>query len=89
MTGPLFVAAAAAMLAIAVPYVWRVIAGPTVFDRLVGLNGIGTKVAVLVVIAGLAYDRVDMFVDLALGFLLLNIVTTLLIAKHVRRTRRA
>lgn len=79
-----YLAAAAAMLLIAVPYVHRIVRGPTVFDRVVALNGIGTKVAVLMVLVGLIHGRPGMFIDMALAFFLLNIITTLLIARYVR-----
>ena len=89
MIEELFSGAGVAMLGLAVPYLGFVIRGPTVFDRLVALNAIGTKVAVLTVVAGVLYGRLDMFVDLALGFVLLNVVTTLLIARYVRDRKRA
>ena len=68
----------------AVPYVWRAIAGPTVFDRVIALNAIGTKTAVLFVMIGLVDGRLDMYVDLALGLILLNLFIRLLVAKYVR-----
>lgn len=83
MTG-VFVIVLAAVLLLMLPYTLRIINGPTVFDRIVGLNGIGTKVPVALVMVGLLYDRVDMFVDLALALFLLNLFTTLLVAKYVR-----
>jgi len=83
MTG-VFVIVLAAVLLLMLPYTLRIINGPTVFDRIVGLNGIGTKVPVALVMVGLLYGRVDMFVDLALALFLLNLFTTLLVAKYVR-----
>jgi multicomponent Na+:H+ antiporter subunit F len=60
--------------------VWR----KSFFDRLLALNGIGTKAGILVVLVGLIYGRLEMFVDIALALFLLNFVTTLLVAKLVR-----
>ncbi len=60
----------------------RVIKGPTVIDRLVGVNVIGTKVTVLMVIMGLIFERVDMFVDIAIGYGLLNFITSIAAAKY-------
>jgi multisubunit Na+/H+ antiporter MnhF subunit len=37
------------------------------------------------VITGMVYGRIDMFVDLALAIYLLNLFTTLLIARYVRQ----
>ena len=64
-------------------YLYRVIRGPTVFDRLLGLNGISTKAIILLVVIGTVYDRVDMFVDISTGYALLNLVSALAIAKYL------
>jgi multicomponent Na+:H+ antiporter subunit F len=58
--------------------------GPTIFDRVVALNGMGTIIPVLLVLIGLLYNREDMFVDMALALFLLNLFMTLLIARYVR-----
>jgi multicomponent Na+:H+ antiporter subunit F len=78
-----------ALLGLAVPYVIRVANGPTVFDRIVGLNGLGTKAPVLLVLTGLLFERAPMFVDLALALFLLNLFVTLLVARYVRAKRSA
>jgi multicomponent Na+:H+ antiporter subunit F len=64
-------------------YLYRVLRGPTVFDRVLGLNGISTKAIILLVVMGTFYDRVDMFVDIAIGYALLNLVGSLAIAKYL------
>jgi multicomponent Na+:H+ antiporter subunit F len=79
-----FQVAAVAAMALSIPYLWRVVVGPGVLDRLVALNGMGSKIPVVVVLVGLSYERADMFVDIALGIFLLNLVTTLLVAKFVK-----
>jgi multicomponent Na+:H+ antiporter subunit F len=78
-----FAGAAGIILLVIAPFMIRVIRGPTIFDRVVGLNGIGTLIPVFMVIVGLFYDNVDMFVDLAIALYLLNLFTTLLIARYV------
>ena len=60
----------------------RMFKGPTVIDRLVAVNVIGTKATVLIVILGVLFDRVDMFVDIALGYGLLNFITSIAAAKY-------
>lgn len=64
-------------------YLYRVVRGPTVFDRLLGLNGISTKAIVLLVVIGTVYDRLDMFVDISTGYALLNLVSALAVAKYL------
>ena len=44
---------------------YRAVFGPTVLDRLIGVNAIGSKTTALLILIGLIYDRVDMFVDIA------------------------
>lgn len=81
---PLFIGVGVAMLLLTLPFLARVITGPTIFDRVVALNSVGTLAAAVLVVVGLIYDRVDMFIDLALAVFLLNLFTTLLIARYVR-----
>lgn len=77
------------ILVVIASFMARIIVGPTIFDRVVALNAIGTLVPVLMVLTGLMYGRVDMFVDLALALYLLNLFTTLLIARYVRAKAEA
>ncbi len=70
-------------------YLYRVLRGPTLFDRVLGLNGILTKAIILLVVIGTVYERVDMFVDIATGYALLNVVGALAIAKFLEQRGRA
>ena len=64
-------------------YLYRVLLGPTVFDRVLGLNAISTKAIILLVVIGTVYGRVDMFVDISTGYALVNLVGSLAIAKSL------
>ena len=64
-------------------YLYRVLRGPTVFDRVLGLNGISTKVILLLLVIGTANERVEMFVDIALGYAVLNIIGGLAVGKYL------
>ena len=66
-------------------YLFRVLKGPTIFDRVLGLNGISTKAIILLVVIGIVYDRVDMFVDISTGYALLNLVGALAVAKYLEQ----
>ena len=68
-----------------VVYLYRVVRGPTVFDRVLGLNGISTKAIVLLVVIGTVFERVEMFVDISTGYALLNLVSALAIAKFLEQ----
>ena len=48
-------------------YLYRVVRGPTIYDRILGLNGISTKAIILLVVIGTVYERADMFVDISTG----------------------
>ncbi len=67
----------------------RVIGGPTVLDRILGANVIGTKVTVFLLIIGVLYKNVAMFVDIAIAYALLNFITTLGAAKYFLHRKKA
>jgi len=72
------------MLAILIGvYLYRVLRGPTVFDRVLGLNGISTKAIILLIVMGMYLGRVDMFIDISTGYALLNLVGALAVAKYL------
>jgi multicomponent Na+:H+ antiporter subunit F len=73
------------LVAMMVVYLYRVIRGPSVFDRVLGLNGISTKAIVLLVVMGTVYERVEMFIDISTGYALLNLVGALAIAKFLEQ----
>ena len=64
-------------------YMYRVFRGPTVYDRILGLNGISTEAIILLTILGSLYSRLEMFVDIALGYAVLNIVGGLAVGKYL------
>ena len=66
-------------------YLYRVLRGPTIFDRVLGLNGISTKAIILLIVIGLYFERVDMFVDISTGYALLNLVGALAVAKYLEQ----
>jgi len=66
---------------ITIPF-FRVIKGPTVFDRLLGAGAIGTKTLVLILLLGHLFGRLDMFIDIALAYSILNFISSLIIAKY-------
>ncbi len=66
-------------------YMYRVFQGPTVYDRILGLNGISTKAIILLTILGSLYGRLEMFVDIALGYAMLNIIGGLAVGKYLEQ----
>ena len=76
----------ASLFVLMIPVIYRICKGPTGFDRILGVNVIGTKTAVLLVIIGTLYGRVEMFVDFALTYALLNFVAAIVVSRYLNRT---
>ncbi len=66
---------------------YRAIFGPTVLDRLIGVNAIGSKTTALLVLIGLIYHRVDMFVDIALAYATLNFIAVLAASRYFQKKK--
>ncbi|MCG2741975.1 MAG: monovalent cation/H+ antiporter complex subunit F [Syntrophaceae bacterium] len=62
---------------------YRVVKGPTIFDRMLGAGAIGTKTMVLILTIGFAYNRLDMFIDITLAYAVLNFIVIIAIAKFL------
>jgi multicomponent Na+:H+ antiporter subunit F len=84
--GALFLAATVALLALVLVYIHRLAVGPTVFDRILGLNGFGTSTTVVLVLVGVVYERLDMFIDVSLAYALLSFVGSLAAARYFERS---
>lgn len=81
----LFHVAMLVLMALVLVYLHRVLVGPTVFDRILGLSGFGTKTTIVLLLAGAVYGRLDMFVDLALAYAILSFVGSLAAARYFER----
>ncbi|MCD6043783.1 MAG: pH regulation protein [Burkholderiales bacterium] len=79
----MFSAAALLLLATLALLLVRAIKGPTVFDRLLASNTVGTVSVLLLAVIGFLTGRPD-FLDLALVYGLLNIVGTIAVLKFFR-----
>ena len=80
-----FLGAGLAMFFLMMVAFYRVFKGPNVMNRVLSVNMIGTKTAVLLVIIGTIFKRVDMFVDFALTYALLNFIGSIAVAKFFQR----
>ncbi|MUM78074.1 pH regulation protein F [Pseudodesulfovibrio sp. F-1] len=67
---------------------YRAVVGPTTLDRLMGMNAIGSKTVALIVIIGLVFERVDMFVDIALAYAMLNFIAVLAASRYLHKRGR-
>ena len=66
---------------------WRSLVGPTVLDRLIGANAIGSKTIVMLILIGLIFNRVDMFVDIALAYAMLNFIAVLTASRYFQKQK--
>lgn len=66
----------------------RVIVGPTVLDRVMAVNVIGTKTIVLLVLIGFIYGRPTMFLDIALVYALINFIATIAVLRYLEALAR-
>ncbi|MBL4575265.1 MAG: hypothetical protein JKY51_04090 [Opitutaceae bacterium] len=80
-----FIFAGIAVFVLMLPLLYRIASGPTTIDRLVAVNVIGTKTSVLLIFIGSIFGRVDMFVDFALTYALLNFIGSLAAARYLNR----
>ena len=79
----MYAAATVVLLAALALLLVRAIRGPTVFDRLLAGNTIGTLAVLLLATIGFLTGRPD-FLDLAIVYGLLNIVGTIAVLKFFR-----
>jgi multicomponent Na+:H+ antiporter subunit F len=61
----------------------RAILGPTVYDRILAVNMIGTKTVVIIALVGFLAGRPD-FLDIALLYALINFIGTIAVLKFLR-----
>ncbi|MEA1967895.1 MAG: monovalent cation/H+ antiporter complex subunit F [Thermodesulfobacteriota bacterium] len=66
---------------------YRAVKGPTVLDRIMGVNAIGSKTTVLLIMIGFVYQRVDMFIDIALAYALLNFIAVLAASRYFHKRK--
>ncbi|MBI4536226.1 MAG: MrpF/PhaF family protein, partial [Ignavibacteriae bacterium] len=57
--------------------------------RLLGVGAIGTKTVVIICLIGFIYGRIDMFIDIALAYAILNFISVIAIAKYFKSGRGA
>lgn len=82
----MYLAAGIAILVSILLLLFRALMGPTVFDRILAVNAMGTKTVVFVALLGWISGRAD-FLDIALLYALLNFIGTIAILKYIENRR--
>ena len=83
MIEPVFFYAALMVMIGAFLSVLRVLLGPSVPDRVVGVDTLNTLVVAGMVLLGAAYDR-TIYIDIAIVYALLSYIGTLAIARYLQ-----
>ncbi len=78
-----YAVAAAAILIAMILVLVRTLRGPTVFDRILGVNIFGTLTVMLIAVVGFLQGRPE-FLDLALVYALINFIATIAVTKYMR-----
>ena len=79
----MFAAAAIAILVTMALALVRALLGPTVFDRILALNMVGTKTTLLIAVLGFLTGRPD-FLDIALIYALINFIGMIAVLKFTQ-----
>lgn len=66
---------------------YRAVSGPTILDRIIGVNAMGSKTAPLLILIGFLYGRVDMFIDIALAYAMLNFIAVLAASRFFQKRK--
>ena len=81
----LFLGAALVILLATVVALYRVLAGPVIVDRLLGLNVAGTKTIAVILLTGFLFDRVEFFIDIAFVYAMINFIGVLALSSYFER----
>ena len=79
----MFAAAAIAILVTMALALVRALLGPSVFDRILALNMVGTKTTLLIAVLGFLTGRPD-FLDIALIYALINFIGMIAVLKFTQ-----
>ena len=61
---------------------YRVAKGPSVFDRVLSAGLVGTNGVILLNLIGFIYGRIEMFVDIALIYAVLNFIVVIVLMRY-------
>ncbi len=80
LVNDVFLGAAAIFVILAIAMLYRVIKGPTMQDRVLAVNVLGTNTVVILALLAAGFEE-PWFLDIALVYALLNFLMTIAISK--------
>ncbi len=66
---------------------YRIAVGKTIFDRIIAASLVGTNGFILLILIGFIFERINMFIDIAIAYALLNFVVIIVLGKYFDRVR--
>ena len=82
MTDTFFLSVSLVILLAALVSLYRVLVGPSIIDRIIGVNVIGIKTIAVIVLTGYLFERVEFFIDIAFLYALINFIGALVLSKY-------
>ena len=73
----------AGMIALVGVMLYRVLRGPSVYDRLNGVFAICTDMILIILLIGYSEDRPNMYIDIAISYAALGFITSVIITKFI------
>jgi len=64
---------------------YRVAVGKTIFDRIIAAGLVGTNGFIILVLIGFLFERISIFIDIAIAYALLNFVIVIVLGKYFDR----
>jgi len=80
-----FLTVALIVLAAVLLSLYRVVRGPVVIDRIIGVNVTGTKTITVILLTGFLFDRVEFFIDIAFVYALINFIGVLALSRYLEQ----
>jgi len=64
---------------------YRIAVGKTIFDRIIAAGLVGTNGFIILVLIGFLFERINMFIDIAIAYALLNFIIIIVLSKYFER----
>ena len=73
------------ILCLAFLCMYRAVFGPTIVDRMIAVNVVGTKTVTVILLMGFIFHNVDFFIDISIVYALINFIGTLTLSKYFEK----
>ena len=64
---------------------YRIAVGKTIFDRIIAAGLVGTNGFIILILIGFLFERINMFIDIAIAYALLNFIIVIVLGKYFER----